>query len=35
VRQHLDIGQGEVDWDTFFAAIPAAAVGRTGTDHTE
>lgn len=29
VHQHLDIGQGEIDWDSFFSAL--AAIGFDGT----
>jgi myo-inositol catabolism protein IolH len=27
VHQHLDIGQGEVDWDTFFATLQRLGFG--------
>jgi myo-inositol catabolism protein IolH len=28
IHQHLDIGQGEVDWDTFFATLDRLGFGR-------
>jgi myo-inositol catabolism protein IolH len=28
IHQHLDIGQGEVDWDTFFAMLDRLGFGR-------